>query len=245
MKTAIIIVFLALLAPGTAPAQAQTTPFGSIRSVKSIPITGVKMIESDKGVFFVSENGRFAWKGPLYDIWNGKNIRTMEDVDTVVRHLDIKKIGLNPDQLAHLTLGKGGKEELIFVSPDCPHCRRMLQQAAKLTNQYTFKLLLLPMGPNSFKHVKQLMCAKDKQAAVQALVSGNFQGLNETQCDLGPLRHTLVATRILGLHSVPYLIRDDGKVETGELTDLAGWLAGKDDQPEKVPGTQKKAKGVF
>jgi thiol:disulfide interchange protein DsbC len=239
MKTTIItamVLFLVLLFCG--PAQAQANLFGSIKAVKAIPIQGVKIIESDKGVFFVSENGRFAWKGPLYDMWNGKEVRTLEDADTVVNHVDIKKIGIDPNQLATLTIGQGETEEVIFVSPDCPHCRKMLQQAVTLGDKYRFKVVLVPMDQKSMEHTKQILCTKDKDAAVKALVSGNFESLASADCgpDLVPLQRTLVAARILGLQSVPLMFRHDGKVQSGELRDLAGWLEGKNDKADRALG---------
>lgn len=239
MKTLINLLLVFMLVVSAQVVQAD--PFGTIKSVKSLPIQGVKIIESDKGVFFVSENGRFAWKGPIYDLWNGKNVATIADADTVVNHIDIKKIGLDPDQLATLTMGKGDKEEIIFVSSDCPHCRKLLEQAVGLGDQYRFKVVLVPMGPKSMEHTKQILCTKDQQVAVKALVSGKFEGLGSGECgsDLKSLQHTLVAARILGLRSVPFMIRHDGKVQTGAVKDLAGWLAGKDDQADQALGAVK------
>jgi len=213
------------------------SPFGGIKAVKNLPIHGVKMIESDKGVFFVSENGRFAWKGPLYDLWNGKEVAAMEDVDRVVNRVNINKIGVKPEQLAALTLGKGDLEEVIFVSTSCEHCRKLLQQAAKLGDKYRFRVVLVPMGPKSMKQTRQLLCAQDQNAAVQALVSGNYESVGPGECDTPTLQRTLVAARVLGLRSVPYLIRHDGQVQTGVVKDLAGWLAGAG--PEKSGESQK------
>jgi thiol:disulfide interchange protein DsbC len=239
MKTAVLF-FLALLLAGSS-VQAQNNPFGSIKAVKNIPIYGVKIIESDKGTFFVSENGRFAWKGPVYDMWNGKNVQTMEDVDQVVNHLDVKKFGLEPDKLATLTIGQGPQEELVFVSSDCTLCRKLLKQAQSLGDQYRFKVVLIPMGPKSLEHTKRLLCTKDQGAAIKALVSGDFKGLGPGDCELTSLRRTLVAARVLGLRSVPYLVRHDGKVHTGELKDLAGWLAGREEKLGQVLGAKKEA----
>jgi thiol:disulfide interchange protein DsbC len=242
MKTTIktsIILFLVSMLFGSAQAQAaQPGLFGTIKAVKNLPIDGVKIIESDKGTFFVSENGRFAWKGPIYDMWNGKQVQTIEDADTVVNHVDIKKIGLDPNQMATLTMGQGDQEEVIFVSSDCPHCRKLLEQAGELKDKYKFRIVLLPMGPKSMEHTKQLLCAQDKEAAIKALVSGNYEALGEDKCDLAPLQRTLVAARILGLRGVPYLIRHDGQVQAGELRDLAGWLVGDNDKADRALGAK-------
>lgn len=223
------------------PAKAET-PFGSIKTVKDIPIHGVKIIESDKGVFFVSENGRFAWKGPILDMWNSKEIRTIEDTEEVVNHIDLKKLGINPSKLPSLTIGKGKKEEVIFASPECPHCRDLLQQAVKLDldNEYRFVVVLLPMGKNGMEHTKKLLCGADQGAAVKALVSGNYDNLQSEECKLS-FQNTIVVAKILGLSSVPYLIRHDGKGKSGELKNLAAWLEAAD-QAKKEKTRAKEVK---
>ncbi len=193
----LLLVFVFMSSKGSAQAQGQGGLFGTIKAVANLPIGGVKIIESDKGTFFVSENGRFAWKGPLYDMWNGKKVATIEDANTVVNHIDLKKIGVDPDRMATLTMGQGDKLEVIFVSTDCPHCQKLLGQAVKLTDKYTFKIVLIPMGPKSLQHTKLLLTAKDKDAAVKALVSGDYKGLTDDNCDLKPLQLTMVAARIL------------------------------------------------
>jgi len=223
LKTAVILALVFLLAGSVMAA-----PFGDIKSVKSLPIHGVKMIESDQGVFFISENGRFAWKGPIYDLWNNQPVKTMADAETVVNHLDVKKIGINPNELATLTLGQEGPEEIIFVSSACPHCRKLLEQAMELSGKYCFRIVLIPMGQKSMEQTRRLLCAGDRNLAVRALITGNYKGLGTGDCQLKSLQRTLVAARILGIRSVPYLIRHDGRVGTGGIRNLAGWLAAAD-----------------
>jgi len=203
----------------------QAAPFGEIRSARSLPIHGVKMIESDKGVFFISENGRFAWKGPIYDMWNAKPVATIEDAETVVNHIDVKKIGVKPNDLATLSFGEGQQEEIIFVSSACPHCKKLLEQAVELGEQYRFHIILIPMGRKSMKQTRQLLCAPDQGRAVKALLTGDYEGLGSGDCRIKSLQRTLVAARILGIRSVPYLIRHDGQVKTGGVKNLAAWLA--------------------
>lgn len=242
MRTAAVIFSLSFYLIGAAQAE---QPFGSIKSVKTLPIHGVKMIESDKGVFFVSENGRFAWKGPLYDMWNTREVRTLADVEAVVNKVDVRKIGLKPEELATLTFGQGNLEEIIFVSPSCKHCRTLMQQALELGGKYRFRVVLVPMGQKSMEQARKLLCQKDVDAALKALAGGDYDGLQAGDCSLPNLQRTLVAARVLGLRSVPYLIRHDGQVATGEIKDLAGWLAGeKQAKAPKAKGKEtKKVKG--
>ena len=138
----VLILPLAVL-PGLARAE---MPLGAIKTVKQLPIFGVNIVESDKGIFFVSANGRFVFKGPIYDMWNGKPVNTIDDVENIVNKVDLKKVGVDLDQLATFTLGKGDQEEVIFVSPVCPHCQAVMEQAAKLTDKYKFRLVIFPLG---------------------------------------------------------------------------------------------------
>ena len=83
-----LIVALVLSISSLALAQG---PFSNIKTIKTLPIYGMKMIETDSGIFFVSENGRFVFKGTMLDMWNGKPVRTVEDVDKIVNHIDLNK----------------------------------------------------------------------------------------------------------------------------------------------------------
>lgn len=213
-----------LLAAGPAWAQSQT-PLGAIKKMQQLPITGVNIVESDKGTFFVSANGRFVFKGPIFDMWNGQPISTVEEVEKIVNRLDLKKIGVNLEDLAAFTLGKGPREVVVFASPECPHCHQVLGQAAQMGEQFTFRIVLLPIGPKALALAKKVWCAGPEKG-LPALLAQQYDGLPEGQCDITPMQKTLVVARVLSIPAVPYLIRDDGQTHKGALNDLAGWLAG-------------------
>jgi len=219
-----MVLGVALLAAGPVGAQSQS-PLGAIKKMQQLPIAGVNIVESDKGTFFVSANGRFVFKGPIYDMWNGQPVNTMEDVENVVNRVDLKKIGVDLSQLATFSLGQGDKEVVIFVSPDCPHCQTVLEQATKLTDNYTFRLVIFPVGQKSLGLAKKVWCAGPDKG-LPALMQQKYDDLPAGQCDLTPMQKTLVVARVLNVPAVPFLVRHDGKTHKGALPDLAGWLAG-------------------
>lgn len=220
MKRLLVIgLWLGLALPAWAEA-----PFGAIKAVKQLPISGVNIIESDKGTFFVSSNGRFVFKGPIYDLWNAKPINTLEEAEQVAGRINLQKVGVNLDDLAALTLGKGDKEEVVFLSPGCPHCHRVLEQAAKLGDKYKFRLVLLPLGQKALEQAKRLVCAAPEKA-LPALLKQDYSSLPEGQCSILSLQKTLVVARVLEITAVPYLVRHDGATHRGEVKDLAAWLA--------------------
>jgi len=224
-KLAGMVLGLAVLAAGPVWAQQSQTPLGAIKKMQQLPITGVNIVESDKGTFFVSANGRFVFKGPIFDMWNGQPISTMEEVEKIVNRLDLKKIGVDLDGLSTFTLGKGPREVVVFASPECPHCHQVLQQAAGLTEQFTFRIVVFPVSQKALPIAKKVWCAGPEKG-LPALLAQKYDGLPEGQCDIAPMQKTLVVARVLSIPAVPFLIRDDGQTHKGALNDLAGWLAG-------------------
>lgn len=204
----------------------QASPLGIIKAVKALPINGMVVVETPNGVFFASDNGRFVMKGRLYDLWNKKEINNVADAESIGSRVDLQKIGVDFNQMAVFTFGEGKQEEVFFVSPSCPHCQTVLDQATKLVKEYRFKLVLLPQNRNEMDLARRLVCAQDQTQAVKALLSRNYQGLPAGNCPLTPLQKNLVTARVLGITSVPYLVRHDGLIHAGAMKDLAGWLKG-------------------
>ena len=202
----------------------QPSPLGAIKTVKSLPINGVVMVESDQGVFFASDNGRFVWKGTLFDMWSRTEIKNVADVESIANRVDLKKVGVDLSQLAVFTFGEGSQEEVFFISPTCQHCQTVLDQAAKLGKEYRFKLVLLPQSRQDMDLARRLVCAKDQGQAVKALLSKNYEGLPPGNCPLTPLQKNLITARMLGITTVPYLVRHDNLIKTGAVKDLAAWL---------------------
>ncbi|MEW6657361.1 MAG: DsbC family protein [Thermodesulfobacteriota bacterium] len=206
---------------GSAP---QGSPLGKIKTVKALPINGMVMVDTDQGVFFASDNGRFVMKGPLFDMWNRREIKDVADVESMASRVDLQKIGVDFKQLAVLNFGEGKKEEVFFISPTCPACKTVLDQAAKLAKEYRFKVVLLPQSREDMNIARSMVCSKDQDWAVKTLLSRNYKGLPPGNCPLTPLQKNLVTARMLGITKVPYLIRHDAMHHNGAVNDLAAWL---------------------
>lgn len=199
---------------------------GKIDGMASLPISGLNAVETNGEVLFLSDNGRFAIRGTLYDVWAQQPLQTLEAVRQADNTLDLKRLGLDISDLRPLTLGTGKKIVVIFVDPRCPHCHTVLQQAQKLVDDYTFQLLPVPvLGPDSEQQVRLLGCASDRNAALSTLLSGRINGLSQIEdCNLEPPQRTLVTAQILGIQGVPFLIAPDGRISRGHPADLSVWL---------------------
>jgi thiol:disulfide interchange protein DsbC len=158
-----------------------------------------------------------------------KPLATLAEIREASETIGLQELGLDIDELRPLKLGRAdGPRVTVFVDPHCPHCERLLQSAQSLLGRYHFAILPIGiLGPDSATDARRLGCAVDRQAAAEALLSRDFGDLVQiADCDLEPLRKTLVTAQMFGVEGVPFLIAPDGAVLRGVPADLAQWLAG-------------------
>lgn len=195
-----------------------------------LPINGMIAAVKNEKLAFVSDNGRFVFRGSLYDTWSRKEITTLAEAERASNYIDLAKLRFRVDDLAPFTFGTGSKEVVIFTDPLCPSCHQLVQDL-KQVKGYTFKILeLSAMGPDSGKIVRSLHCAKDKSEAL-AVALGETKPRVVDQvgddCDTSAIGKRIISAQMFGVKGVPFMIRNDGLVRHGyEKGSLEPWLAG-------------------
>ena len=197
-----------------------TNPIISTSGAKGepLPLQGVVAVEKNNVVSFVSENARFQFTGDVIDKWSGKTLQTLSDVSRAFNYADFSDIKFQFDLLNPFVIGSGSKVVTMFVDPLCPHCERIFDELPRDSKQYTFKLIPIGiLGKESIQAVKLLECAVDKNSALQALLSKNYDYLKQVKsgCKSDLVTTRLISSRLLGLNGVPYIIRHDGLIAKG------------------------------
>ena len=199
----------------------------SVEGTRRLPVTGISLAKVGDKMMLVSENGRFAVVGNfrLLDVWNAKEVKTLADGDDLDR-MDLKRIGIKDGDLAQFLYGSGPKHVHVFLDPWCQHCHDLVAQMEPLLKTHTFHLVLTPvLGEKSVATVKKLACLADKGKALEALLAQRYDGLPEAgPCDLTALQKTLMATRLMGIDGVPYLILPSTKTRRGGTRELKALL---------------------
>jgi len=184
----------------------------SVDEVKRLPVTGLSMIKTGDKMFLITDNGHFVVAGnfKLVDMWQGKIISSIADTKDIDK-VDLRKIGLNPEELSVFSIGTGKKEVTIFVDPQCDYCHDLIGQLEPLAKDYKFRLVLIPvLGKESAEISKKLICNKDKDQSLKALIAKDYSKLpavvrQEGACDLKPLQKAVVATKLLDIKGVPFI----------------------------------------
>lgn len=184
----------------------------SVDEVKRLPVTGLSMVKAGDKMFLMTDNGHFVVAGnfKLVDMWEGRVITSVADTKNIDK-VDLRKIGMKPEELSPFSIGTGKKEVVIFIDPQCNFCHDLLTQLEPLSKEYTFKLVLIPvLGKDSAEIAKKLICNKDKAQSLKALIDKDFSKLpalvrKEGECDLKPLQKSVVATKLLDIQGVPFI----------------------------------------
>ncbi|MCX8163872.1 MAG: DsbC family protein [Aquificaceae bacterium] len=107
-----------------------------------------------------------------------------------------------------IVLGKGKKELISFINPDCGHCRKEWQAIKPHLDKVRVYIFLLPFKtfPESYAKSNYIACSKDKLKALDEVLSGKMDGrpLQTEECGLVQ-EHIKVAEK-LNVQATPYNI---------------------------------------
>ncbi|EHI6675697.1 DsbC family protein, partial [Salmonella enterica subsp. enterica serovar Heidelberg] len=77
-----------------------------IEDIVELPIKGVRAVQSDGQIMFLSENGRFVISGQIYDLWSKKPLNTMSQMRDVAERIHFKSMGMDVDTLNTVSMGR-------------------------------------------------------------------------------------------------------------------------------------------
>lgn len=219
----LVVLIIALVASSTVQAKQEIPILDAISEIK---MTSLKAIESNGSIFFMSPNGRFVIQGDLTDTWQKKKLDTLKEIDYAAKHIDIERMGLPIDELNVIKVGKGKKEIVIFVDPQCDPCKKFFQEAKKHTDKYTFKFIVVPaLGEESNKMATSMFCSKDKTNLAKHFLERTLLDLEQQEnCDKKYYNLTLTVAQLIGIKHVPFFIAPSGLYQAGEGKDFWKWV---------------------
>lgn len=228
LKKNLIVGLIALAGIGGQQAVAQKEN----DNVVHLPATSIFATENKNGRFAImTDTGRFIIQGTLYDVWDQKEITTLEDARWAATHIPLQKADVGFSDLQPLSIGAGDKVIHLFSDVQCGHCKKIIDEARdNLPAGYRMEVILLPLlGPESTVRTAEILCAKNKAEAWKAAMSGDLKTHLEpvaaNECDGDTLQKRLVTAQFLGARSVPFMIRDDGLIQEGAPAEgLRNWI---------------------
>jgi len=191
-------------------------------SVVKAKVTGLYEVQMGDNVAYADDSGRYFIFGHLFDM--------KEQVDlTAQRAAPVKKVEFPSQFLSNAiktVKGDGSRVVAIFSDPDCPYCKKLEGELARMDNVtiYTFLFPLESLHPEAKTKSIAIWCSPNQeQAWTQAVLTGFVSKLKA--CN-NPVNDNLVLGARLGVTGTPTLIAADGRILPGAVPaeKLDQWL---------------------
>ncbi|NOT67032.1 MAG: DsbC family protein [Methylophilaceae bacterium] len=204
-------------------------PKTKFQKVSVTPLPGIYEVVMGKNTAYVEENGRYFIFGHLFDMETQTDLT--EDVAQNIAQ-DMVKIDFASLPLQHAiktVKGDGKRVVAVFSDPDCPYCKKLEQELAKLNNLtiYTFLYPLDGLHPDAKNKADAIWCAKDKAAAWSRFMLTSKTPAKVPGCE-APTSQIVTLASKLGIGGTPFLVAADSRTMPGaaEADRLDKWLNG-------------------
>lgn len=210
-------------------AVATAAPAATDEVVVHLPATAIFATENKGRFAVITDTGRFIIQGTIYDVWDQKEITTLEQARYAATHIPLHKANVGFDDLEPLSVGSGDKVVYLFSDIQCGHCKTIIDEARKgLPENYRLDVIMLPlMGPDSVRRTTEIHCAATPAEGWQAAIRGDMtRPISQREnCDTEALQKRMITAQFLGARNVPFMIRDDGLVQQGApAAGLRAWI---------------------
>lgn len=205
-------------------------PKTTFKEIRKSQVSGLYEVVMGENIAYTDDSGRYFIFGHLFDM--------QQQVDlTAQRKLDSKKVEFPVQHLGQAiktVKGDGSRTLAVFSDPDCPYCKQLESELARLDNVtiYTFLYPLESLHPEAKTKAVSVWCAPNKAKAwSELMLAGKTPKL--VACN-NPVNDNLVLGSKLGVVGTPTLIAVDGRLLPGSAPaeKIDQWLnAGKPAAP--------------
>ena len=194
----------------------------SIQGTAPIYMGYVVAIEATPGnMILMNENGRFVFKGKMYDSFhNMKELRNLDDIRNYAQKTNYKAAKIDPELLSSARVGDGELEVVIYVDPTSPTTKTLIDQVSKFPElkDYTFYFVVIPSDTReSHKLARKFYCARQEgnQNIGTMLYEGTLDKLKTVKCDFTYYDRTLAIAYQSQVNGLPFLVDQDGSISRG------------------------------
>ncbi len=184
-----------------------------IENVTKTPLAGIYEVFAGGEVLYVDENVN-------YMIVRGRLINVARKTDLTEERLGvltaIKFDQLPLDLAFRMVKGNGKRKFAYFSDPNCPYCKRLDQELAKVPDVTVYLFLYPILSPDSVEKSKAIWCSKNRAKAYDEWMLEGKAPANPGRCDT-PIEKIIAFGRQKGINGTPTLFFADGQRVTGAI----------------------------
>lgn len=184
-----------------------------IESVKKTPYLGLYEVVTDGQLLYTDEKASYFFFGHVV---NPKTMQsfTEERMQQIKNSRTIKFDSLPLELAIKSVKGNGQRKLAVFSDPNCPYCKQLEKELAKVTD-VTIYTMLYPVLRGSEDVAKSIWCSADKLKAWDDLM---LRGIAPTtqNCET-PLATLLQVGRKYRVNGTPTMVFADGSIAPGMI----------------------------
>ncbi|ANF83194.1 thiol:disulfide interchange protein [Acinetobacter sp. NCu2D-2] len=175
-----------------------------IDHVQATEMKGIYSASMQGQVVYLNEDAKHIIAGSMIRLQDQHNLT--RDLLIQQNSIDWKKLPLK-DALKTVK-GTGKRQLAIFSDPNCPYCKQLELELAKL-NDVTIYTFVLPLKSQSVAPSKQLFCEKNPEQAWHDLIVKGVKPASTKACD-NPIQRNIDLAKSLQLNGTPAIILSNG-----------------------------------
>lgn len=184
-----------------------------VQSVRNTPIAGLyEVVVSGNQVVYVDGSANYMLVGDLIDVNTRQSLTDERSAE--LNKIDFSTLPL--DMAIKEVRGNGKLKVAVFSDPDCPFCKRLEHEFAKMTDItiYNFMLPIASLHPDAQRKAELIWCQPDRTAAWTQWMRQGKMPPAAPACD-NPVAETVSLGEQLGFNGTPTLVFPNGRSQSG------------------------------
>lgn len=184
----------------------------SVSSVANSPIDGILQVMTDRGFFYVSEDGKYLLQGRVF------NLDAEMRNETEAALVGIRKDGVASFEKDVIEFKAENEKHTVTIFTDitCGYCRKLHNEIAQYNEHgITVRYLAFPrggLGSKGYDDLVSIWCADNKQEAMTMAKAG--QQVEPKSCETKVAEQYQFGQQV-GVTGTPAIVFEDGSLEAG------------------------------
>jgi thiol:disulfide interchange protein DsbC len=190
-------------------------PGTKVDSITKTPVSGIYEVVVDGDQIVYSDNkGEYVLVGEMIGTRDRRNF-TREHLDKLN---EVKFDTLPFNQAFKIVHGDGSRKMAVFSDPDCPYCRRLEPELAKIDNVTIYVFLYpLPFHTDAARKAKVVWCSQDRARTWDDMMLRNKEPEKASTDCPNPIEANIALGEKLHVNGTPAIFFTSGKRAPGYI----------------------------
>ncbi|MBI2509517.1 MAG: DsbC family protein [Betaproteobacteria bacterium] len=182
-------------------------PEAPVESVAKTPFSGLYEVVLGGRILYADEKVNFVFIGSLLDTRGPVEKDLTRERGAQLASQTLRK---STDQAIKRVRGNGKRVLYTFEDPNCPYCKELQKELAKVNDITIYTFLWPILGPDSVDKSKAVWCARDRGKAWDDMMSRGVEPQNDGKCET-PIDRNMQLARRFGIRGTPAIFLTDGR----------------------------------